>query len=337
MGDYMDMYVGTYTGKSDSRGIYRVQLLDDGRLGIPELIAETRDPSYIAIGRDGNSLFAVDEQQGQGGLVGFTKCGDKWLKSGHVSSGGGWPCHVALSPDESEVAVANYEDGAVAVCELCEGKLTGKVQLLSGRTDALGTERQECSHAHMCAFWFERLLVCDLGCDMVRAFDKVDGVWREGEPFLRLPKGTGSRHMSRGRCGAIYVLGELDSRLHVFLTDGESYRHAAALPATVPDSHADAAAVRVSRDGAHVLCSTRKDGRISIFDVDAHGMPHMTASFECGGSIPRDAEFAGEYIVCACQSAGGLISLKPDGRGGAQIVGRARLGAPVCILNLDKE
>ena len=28
----MDMYVGTYTGKSDSRGIYRVRLLDDGRL-----------------------------------------------------------------------------------------------------------------------------------------------------------------------------------------------------------------------------------------------------------------------------------------------------------------
>ena len=333
----MDMYVGTYTGKSDSCGIYRVRLLDDGRLSTPELIVETRDPSYIALSADGNSLFAVDEQQGQGGLVSFTKCAGKWLECGRASSGGGWPCHVALSPDESEIAVANFEDGAVAIGELSGGRLTGKVQSLPGRTDAPGTERQECSHAHMCAFWFGRLLVCDLGCDMVRAFDKADGVWREGEPFLRLSQGTGPRHMARGRCGAIYVLGELDSRLHVFLPEGDSYRHAAALPATVPDAHADAAAVRVSKDGAHVLCSTRKDGRISIFDVDEHGMPHMTSSFDCGGSIPRDADFTGEYIVCACQSAGGLILLKPDGKGGAQVVDRAMLGAPVCILNLDKE
>ena len=93
------MYVGTYTGKSDSCGIYRVRLLDDGRLSTPELIVETRDPSYIALSADGNSLFAVDEQQGQGGLVSFTKCAGKWLECGRASSGGGWPCHVALSPD----------------------------------------------------------------------------------------------------------------------------------------------------------------------------------------------------------------------------------------------
>ena len=45
----MEMYVGTYTGKSDSCGIYRVRLLDDGRLSTPELIVETRDPMFMNV------------------------------------------------------------------------------------------------------------------------------------------------------------------------------------------------------------------------------------------------------------------------------------------------
>lgn len=332
----MDIYVGTYTGRSSSRGIYRLSVATDGSLSTPELIAAARDPSYIAASADGASLFAVDEQAGHGAIVCFSRQGDTWVKAGCADSCGGWPCHIALSPDETEIAAANYEDGVVTVCEVKDGRLTGRAQSLPGRNDASGADRQECSHAHMCAFWFGRLLVCDLGCDVVRAFDKRDGIWREGEPFLRLPKGTGPRHMARGRGGAVYVLGELDSRLHVFMPENGSYRHAAELSATVQDARVDAAAVRVSADGSRVLCSTRRDGRISIFDVDEIGMPHMTGSFECGGSNPRDAEFVGEYIVCACQDEGGVISLKPDGSR-VKIVGRAELGAPVCILNMDKE
>lgn len=336
--DMNELLIGTYTGRSDSRGIYRAVLDDDGRFCTSGLLAEARDPSYIALESAGGRLYAVDEQSGRGGVVSFARGAAGWQRTGRADSQGGAPCHLSISPEGDALAVANYEDGVVTLCALRDGALTGETQALPGRTDAPGRGRQECSHAHMCTFAQGRLLVCDLGCDVVRAFERQDGRWREVEPWLRLPAGAGPRHMAIGPTGAVYVLGELDSRLHVFLPDGG----AETLPLTPDDragtlapgqDNSGAGAIRLSPDGRRLLCTLRPQGLVCLLDLDEAGRAHYAGAFDCGGRNPRDAAFAGEYVVCACQDEGGLICLKPE-KGGARVTDRLALGAPVCVLSV---
>src|SRR5437867_619749 len=55
------VYIGTYTG-AKSRGIY-VSRLDaaTGRLSAPELAAETKSPSFLAVHPNGRFLYAAGE------------------------------------------------------------------------------------------------------------------------------------------------------------------------------------------------------------------------------------------------------------------------------------
>src|SRR5438093_12471008 len=49
--DEMRVYVGTYTGKGGSKGIYLLKLDPaTGKLSTPELAGETVNPSYVALG-----------------------------------------------------------------------------------------------------------------------------------------------------------------------------------------------------------------------------------------------------------------------------------------------
>src|SRR5688500_9398726 len=62
------VYFGTYTGPL-SKGIYRSTLDGNpGTLGAPELVAETKNPSFLALSPNGKFLYAAIEAGG--GAVG---------------------------------------------------------------------------------------------------------------------------------------------------------------------------------------------------------------------------------------------------------------------------
>src|SRR6478672_1743084 len=56
------VYVGTYTAKGKSQGIYQMKLdTATGKLSAPELAGECVSPSYLTLGPGNKQLFAVDE------------------------------------------------------------------------------------------------------------------------------------------------------------------------------------------------------------------------------------------------------------------------------------
>ena len=60
-GDKLAVYFGTYT-RGDSKGIYRSTLdLSSGRLSEPALVAETENPSFLAVHPSRRFLYAVNE------------------------------------------------------------------------------------------------------------------------------------------------------------------------------------------------------------------------------------------------------------------------------------
>ena len=65
----MLVYLGTYTGeKSTSKGIYVSRLdLETGKATMPELAAETPNPSFLAVHPGGGFLYAANEVRSFGG------------------------------------------------------------------------------------------------------------------------------------------------------------------------------------------------------------------------------------------------------------------------------
>src|SRR3981189_695600 len=153
--DYF-VFVGTYTAKTQSKGIYA--FLHDAAVGklTPLVIAaETPDPSFVAIHPSGKYLYAVNESGKSSMVTAFAldaKTG-KLTQLNQVSALGEDPCYITLDQSGKYVLVANYTSGSIVVFPiLADGKLGEKTALVQD-SGTLGPnkERQEGPHAH----WIE--------------------------------------------------------------------------------------------------------------------------------------------------------------------------------------
>src|SRR5260370_17247029 len=116
------VYVGRYTTKPSSKGIYAYWFdAGTGKLKSAGLAAESTDPSFVAVHPSGKYLYAVNEVDEFGGhKSGAVSAFAIDHRSGalkllnQVSSRGGGPCHVSLDKTGEYVLVANYGGGSVA-------------------------------------------------------------------------------------------------------------------------------------------------------------------------------------------------------------------------------
>src|SRR5690348_14407119 len=98
------VYVGTYTNKTESKGIY-VYRFDPGtgKLSSLGVAAESEDPSFLALHPSGKYLYAVNETdhfgaQKSGAASAFSidhKTGKLTLLNQAATRGAG-PCHISL-------------------------------------------------------------------------------------------------------------------------------------------------------------------------------------------------------------------------------------------------
>ena len=120
-GSYL-VYVGTYTTKQSSKGIYAYRFdAATGQLSSIGLAAESTDPSFVAVHPNGKFLYAVNEVGDfngakSGAVSAFAiegKSGTLKLLN-QVSTHGAGPCYVSLDKTGKYVLVANYDGGSVA-------------------------------------------------------------------------------------------------------------------------------------------------------------------------------------------------------------------------------
>ena len=117
----MFVYIGTYTG-SKSKGIYVSRFdTDSGKLSAPELAAETKSPTFLALHPDGRMLYAANEIDNfngkKSGAISAFAIDEKTGKLNLLNeqpSGGDGPCHLAVDRTGKCVLVANYGSGSVA-------------------------------------------------------------------------------------------------------------------------------------------------------------------------------------------------------------------------------
>src|SRR5712692_10499103 len=178
------VFVGTYTTKTESKGIYGYEFdADTGRLTPKGVAAETRDPSWVAVHPSGKFLYAANEAGKAGSVSAFAvdaKSGKLTLLN-QLPSLGEDPCYLSFDKTGKYVLVANYTSGTIAVFPiLADGRLGEHISLMKDQgATGPNKERQEAPHAH----WIETsmgngmVFVADLGLDrmMTYEFDPVKG------------------------------------------------------------------------------------------------------------------------------------------------------------------
>ena len=356
-GNHYLAYVGTYTTKTASKGIYAFRYdASSGKLEPLGVAAETEDPSWIAIHPNGKFLYAVKEAGKNSMVSGFALNAQtgKLTLLDQLPALGEDPCYISLDKTGKYLLVANYSSGNVVVFPVgADGEL-GPATANVRDEGPLGPnkERQEGPHAH----WIETSVgnrfafVSDLGLDrvLIYKFDAEGGRLSNPDPSQpdafssALPPGSGPRHVAFSHDGKfMYVLGELQSTVTTFANEaGEKYRAlqtVSALPAAFSRRN-DAAEIALHPSGKFIYTSNRGLDSIAVFHVEGSGLLRLAANVRTGGKEPRHFSIdpSGNYLLAENQLSDTIVTFRIDQKTGALTPTGATLEvpSPVCVAFL---
>jgi 6-phosphogluconolactonase len=351
------VYVGTYTSKTDSKGIYAYRFdAATGQLSAIGVAAETPDPSWVAVHPSGKYLYAANEAGKASTVSAFAVDGKsgKLTLLNQLPALGEDPCYISFDLTGKYVLVANYTSGNVVVFPIeADGKL-GAATANVHDEGQLGPnkERQDGPHAH----WIEAspdnrfALVADLGLDevLVYKFDAATGTLTPNEPaFARLKAGSGPRHIAFHPKGKfVFAVSELSSTATSFAYDAKKgtlkeMGTASTLPPGFSGRNGVAEAA-VYPNGKFLYVSNRGNESLAILSIDlAKGTLAPVGGVPTGGKEPRHFAIdpTGKFLLAENQNSNNIVVFKIEPATGAltptgQVVD---VPSPVCIAFLPVE
>lgn len=362
------VFVGTYTTKTESKGIYAYEFdADTGKLTPKGVAAETPDPSWVAVHPNGKFLYAANEAGKSSAVSAFAidaKSGKLTLLN-QMPSLGEDPCYLSFDKTGKYVLVANYSSGTIAVFPiLADGRLGEHTAMVKDQGTTGPHKNQEGPHAH----WIETpfgsgaVYVADLGLDRVFVydFDPAKGTLKMPpspsparafvQGALELRPGTGPRHVavsgSTNFTHFIYVLGELDSTITVFGASKEgifysSMQRVSMLPNGFSGRN-DAAEIAIHPNGKSLYASNRGHDSIAVFAIDPmNGRLKLVSDVPTGGKEPRHFAIdpSGKYLLTENQFSNNIVVFKIDAAtGGLTPTGQVvEVPSPVNIAFLPED
>jgi 6-phosphogluconolactonase len=347
------VFVGTYTDKTDSKGIYAFEFdAATGKLAPKRLAVESSNPSWVMIHPNGKWAYAANESGKQSTISAFSVDAKsaKLALLNQLPALGEDPCYLSFDKSGKYIFVANYTSGNIVVFPILpDGKLGEHTSAVKD-AGALGPnkERQEAPHAH----WIEptpgkRLVfVADLGLDRVLAyaFDATNGkLTLAFSHSAVLSPGTGPRHGVFSKDEKfLFVLGEMKSTVTAFVADGKGgYRAMQAvsgLPANFSGRN-DAAEIALHPSGKWLFASNRGHDSIAVFSVDpATGKLERAGDYSTGGKEPRHFAIdpTGRFLLAENQNSNSIVvfRINPESGGLSQVLTTEAIPSPVCLTFL---
>jgi 6-phosphogluconolactonase len=350
------VYVGTYTAEgSTSKGIYAYRYDPNGSTLSPiGLVAETTNPSFLAIHPNHRFLYAVNETgdykgQKSGAVTAFSidHGTGKLTQLNQVASGGADPCYITVDKSGKYVLVANYTGGSIAVFPvLADGRLGEASAFIQHSGHGANPKRQEGPHAHSIDLPADNrfAIVDDLGLDetLVYKFDSVMGsLTLNDPPFAKAAPGAGPRHFafhSNGKFG--YVLDEMGSTVTAFSYDGAGgvlrpLQTISSLPKGFASKN-DAAEIEVHPSGKFLYASNRGHDSIAVFAIDQkQGTLAPIEYVPTKGASPRNFAIdpTGELILAENEKSDNVVVFRIDPQTGRLTpTGKVLdISQPVCV------
>jgi 6-phosphogluconolactonase len=349
------VFVGTYTHKTASKGIYALRFDErNGKLSALAVGAESVDPSFVIVSADGKYLYAVNEvgdfgdsKSGAVSAYAIDRINGKLTLLNQVASDGADPCFVSLDKTGKYLFVANYTGGSVAVFPVdADGKLGARSAFEQHEGHGVVQGHQEGPHAHWIATSPDNryALEADLGIDevLVDKFDASRGTLTPNDPpFAKVEPGAGPRHVVFSPNGQIvYVTNELGSTVTVFAYDAaagtlEAKQAIGTLPVDYNGPN-DTAEIVVHPSGKFLYVSNRGRDSIAIFGIAPKtGILTSIGDFLTRGKTPRNfvIDPSGHYLLAANQGTNDIEVFRIDsGSGELEFTGeRVEVPSPVDI------
>jgi 6-phosphogluconolactonase len=323
-------YVGTYTTKTNSKGIYAYRYdAATGNFSSLGVAAESADPSFVAAPPNGKFLYAVNEAGKSSMVSAFSlerKTGKLTLLN-QLPALGEDPCYISFDKTGKYVLVANYSSGSMPVFPILPDGRLGEHTALIQHGGSLGPnkERQDGPHAH----WIETsrdnrfALAADLGLDevLVYKFNAAKGTLAPNTPpFTKLHPGSGPRHIAFRPDGKfLYVVSELSSTVSAFRYDARAgtlreLQTVTTLPKEFSGRN-DTAEIAVHSNGKFLYASNRGHDSIAVFAIDhAKGTLTFVSRVPTGGKEPRHFAIdpSGNYLFAENQLSNNIVVFKID-------------------------
>ena len=332
-------FVGTYTSKTDSKGIYSFHFdSGNGQLTAMAVAATTQDPSFLTVAPNEKYLYAVNELgefdgKKSGAVTSYSlnpKSG-KLSQLNKVPSGGADPCYVSFDGAGKYLLVANYSGGSVSTFPVAsDGHMEPASAFVQHSGSGPNKERQEGPHAHFIASSGDNrfVFVVDLGLDevVVYHFDPASGsLIPNHPPFAKLAPGAGPRHLAFHPNGKFaYVLSEVNSTVTAFAYDAQngSFSTLQTL-STIPKDFKgrnDTAEIVVHPSGKFLYASNRGHDSIVEFAIDpVRGTLTLAGDFSTQGKEPRNFALdpTGKFLLAANQESNNIVVFRIDQSTGA--------------------
>jgi 6-phosphogluconolactonase len=349
-------FIGTYTNKTESKGIYAFEFdPNSGKLKILGLAAQTPDPSWVAIHPTGKFAYAANEAGKQSTITAFSidAKSSKLTQLNQIPALGEDPCHLSFDKTGKYLFVANYSSGNIAVFPILpDGKL-GEHTALATNAGNLGPnkERQEAPHAHWVHVSPDNRFVfaADLGLDAILSyrFDATKGTLTPNDPsFAKLNPGAGPRHVAFSPNGKfVYVVSELNSTVTAFSYDpAKGTLFEFQILTTLAQDFAgrnDTAEITVHSNGKWLFASNRGRDTITVFSISpADGSLTSLGEFPTGGKEPRHFAIdpSGQFLLVENQNSNSIIVFRINPATGAlaHVAGADGIPSPVCLTFLAR-
>jgi 6-phosphogluconolactonase (cycloisomerase 2 family) len=329
---------GSYTDDrwgAPGLGLSLVTLDLDGRLRQTSSMLAIPNVSFIV--GDGERLYCTSESE-DGGITAVRVDADLRLELlESAPSGGALPCHLTWA--EGTLIVSHYMSGDLQGFDVSRPLSSGAVWTRVERGSGPDLVRQAASHVHSTLIWGDRVVSANLGTDCVSIYRR-DSLDDRGRPVLearvRLPAGTGPRHMA---ChdDRLYVVGELDSRVHVIEAVVDGYLLSGSAPTTGGrgasyPSHID---VHPTRD--LLMVANRGVDSFSVLDIGTGADdPLLVAEVGLHGAQPRHFSVSSDAVLIANEASSTLevVGIASTDVTDWSTVDSAEMPSPTCVFEI---
>ncbi len=282
-----DFWIGTHRG-----GLYPLRH-DGGQWSSGDPYPQALSASFGVYSTLHDLQYLVDERDD--GAVGiYRKASSGWTRLARVAVRGDAPCHLALSSDQTRLAVANYASGSITLFLLDrDGIPVAPGQVFAATGSGPDRTRQAGPHAHWVGFdaadrW---LYAVDLGSDAIHAVAMTATGGEVLSTAFKAPPGSGPRHLllHPHRPNIAYLACELANTL-MLLSGGNGAFTAIETLSTLPAGFGGPSIVAhlaINAAGDRLYVSNRGHDSIAVFALDDEGTPRLIQHAPVGAAYPR--------------------------------------------------
>lgn len=332
--------LGGYT-KRKNTGIHTIEFNPEtGTFGTSSLISELNGPTFVALSRNKDLLFAIHKQDDLGGIVTYrlTEAG-QWNEIARAFGSEFPGCHVSFRESSQTIYVSNYHNGLIDVYQLNTDDSLHHIQTVQHEGSSVH-KNQQSSHVHFADMNIDQsiLYVCDLGTDIVSTYAIDEAGQLKLASELKLAAGTGPRHLVLHPAKPLaYVVGELNNTTNTLaIAKDGSLSHIQTVTNVPSDQVEDSAgaAIRITKDAKFLYASTRFHNIMTVFAIDAeNGSLTKVQEVDTIGQIPRDfiLDETEQFVLVAHQDSDYLSIFSRNSETGELKFLNNETYAPECV------